>query len=69
MPESAEYLTTSQAARLIGIARSTLVRWADAGRIVYSVGDDGERRFRRADIESIVVRPQQLPDEPPGPVE
>lgn len=54
--------TTEEAARWLGISRSTFVRWADAGRIPFEVGPDGDRRFRREDLEAVAVRINRDPE-------
>jgi excisionase family DNA binding protein len=61
--ESPAFLSTSEAANLIGISRSTLARWADEGRVAFSLGSDGRRRFLREDIEAVVIKVERPTDE------
>ena len=48
-------LTTSEAAQLIGIHSNTVRRWCEE-RILkaYRIGNRGDRRFRREDIDSFL---------------
>jgi excisionase family DNA binding protein len=52
----AEWLTVGRAARYLGVAQSTLRKWADGGRVpaVKTVG--GHRRFRRSDLVEFLER-------------
>jgi excisionase family DNA binding protein len=51
-----EYLTPDEAAALLGIHLKTLERWVAAGRLpVIQVVPGGRRRFRRADVEALLV--------------
>jgi excisionase family DNA binding protein len=50
-----EYLTTGEAAQLLGVSPKTVSRWADQGRIVYLVTIGGHRRFARSVIEQTRV--------------
>ena len=54
--EDADWLTVGRAARYLGVAQSTLRKWADSGRVpaVKTVG--GHRRFRRADLAEFLER-------------
>ncbi len=48
-------LSLSEAARLIGVHQNTLRRWANQGIIKsYRIGNRGDRRFRREDIDSFL---------------
>jgi excisionase family DNA binding protein len=58
-----DVLTVREAAELIGISPATLVRWGDEGRILFSVGPDGQRLFKKDDIEKVAVLPEKTPDE------
>ncbi len=49
------YLTTGEAARLLGVSPKTVSRWADQGRIVHLVTIGGHRRFARSVIEQTRV--------------
>ncbi|MDQ4098351.1 MAG: helix-turn-helix domain-containing protein [Actinomycetota bacterium] len=65
MPSGADpdYLTFAEAAELVGISATTLVRWAREGRIPTEVTADGERVIRRDELLKRVVRI----DSPPPP--
>src|SRR3954464_8460019 len=54
--DDSEWLTLGQAARLLGVAQSTIRKWSDQGRVpaVYTPG--GHRRYRRSDLEAFVDR-------------
>ena len=51
-----EYLTSSQAARLIGIHPNTLRGYADQNLVPHMRLPGGHRRFQRADVEAFVAR-------------
>ncbi len=46
-----EYLTTAEAARLLGVSPQTVSRWADEGGIAYLVTPGGRRRIARSVVE------------------
>lgn len=48
-------LTPSEAARILGVHADTLKRWADDGKVAYWRTPGGWRRFRREDIEALLV--------------
>ena len=49
------WMTISEAARLIHVHHNTLRRWADRGLVpTFRVGNRGDRRFRRTDIEALL---------------
>ena len=50
-----EFLSTEEAARLVGFSPGTIRRWAREGRIPSSV-EGGRRRFRRDDVEAVARR-------------
>ncbi|MGH9277135.1 MAG: helix-turn-helix domain-containing protein [Acidimicrobiales bacterium] len=50
------YLSAIEAARQYRISVRTLTRWANAGRLPY-VMEEGERWFARADLDTLVARP------------
>lgn len=50
------YLSLSAASQLLGVHRTTLRRWADAGAVPVYVTPGGHRRFARSDIEAIAAR-------------
>lgn len=49
-------LTISEAADYLRLHIVTLRRWSDSGRIkTYRVGKRGDRRFKKSDIEALLV--------------
>lgn len=57
-----ELLTIRQTAELFGVARTTIYRWERAGVLV-PVRVGGIVRYRRADIETLLRRPDiETPD-------
>lgn len=62
MGASPDFLITRQAAKFIGVSPSTIARWARDGRIPFRLGPNGERLFRREDLEAVVV----WAEPPPG---
>jgi len=58
-----DWLTLGQAARFLGVAQSTMRKWADQGVVPGIRTHGGHRRFRRGDLEAFLVRsaagPQQ----------
>lgn len=50
------YLSTGQAARLLGVSAKTITRWADVGAVPYDITPGGHRRMRRVDVERLAVR-------------
>ncbi len=51
-----EYLTSSEAARLIGIHPNTLRGYADQNLVPHMRLPGGHRRFQRADVEAFLAR-------------
>ena len=51
---SAEWLTLGQAATYLGVAQSTVRKWADAERLPVFYNPGGHRRFRRNDLDEFV---------------
>ena len=49
-----EWLTLGQAARYLGVAQSTIRRWADDGRVRAFYTPGRHRRFRLADLDELV---------------
>lgn len=56
-----EYVTLTDAARLLGISVLTLNRWARQGRIPSEISEHGSRILLRADLARIAVEG----DDPP----
>src|SRR5688572_24347218 len=49
-------LSVAQAATLLGVHPNTIRSWTDAGRLTaYRINARGDRRFRQADVERILV--------------
>jgi excisionase family DNA binding protein len=49
-------LTLEEASRLLGVSKITLRRWTRAGALgCVRVGERGDRRFRREDLEDYVA--------------
>lgn len=46
-------LTTQQVAELFAVAPSTVVKWADSGRLPCFRTPGGHRRFYRVDVEAV----------------
>jgi excisionase family DNA binding protein len=51
-----DWMTLGQAAKFLGVAQSTLRKWSDHGRIPTFVTPGGHRRYRRADLDTFLVR-------------
>lgn len=52
---ASEFLTAPKVADLLGVSDETVRRWADDGRLPYITLPSGHRRYRRSDIEAILV--------------
>jgi excisionase family DNA binding protein len=65
--DDSEWLTLGQAARVLGVAQSTIRKWSDQGRVPAFYTPGGHRRYRRADLETFVERsgPAGKPKEGP----
>jgi len=52
---TASIMTCGEAARLLRVHMNTVRRWADAGKLPsVRLGDRGDRRFRREDLEALL---------------
>jgi len=51
-----EWLTLGGAAAHLGVAKGTLRRWADEGRVPAFYTPGGHRRFRRPDLDAFLER-------------
>ena len=51
-----EWLTLGGAAGYLGVAKGTLRRWADEGRVPAFYTPGGHRRFRRPDLDAFLER-------------
>ena len=56
MSAGAEWLTLGRAADYLGVAKGTLRRWADQGRVPAFYTPGGHRRFRRPDLDAFLER-------------
>lgn len=61
--ETPEWLTLGEAARYLGVAQSTVRKWADMGRVETFKTPGGHRRFRRDDLDRFMqgASGEQLP--------
>lgn len=50
------FLTSKQAAEILGVRTATLVAWSDAGEIPCWRTPGGHRRYRRSDIDIFIAR-------------
>jgi diguanylate cyclase (GGDEF)-like protein/excisionase family DNA binding protein len=58
-------LTVAQAATLLGVHPNTIRIWTDAGRLTaYRINSRGDRRFRRGDVERLLVEDRAAVGEP-----
>jgi excisionase family DNA binding protein len=49
-------LSVAQAAALLGVHPNTIRAWTDAGRLAaYRINSRGDRRYRRRDVERLLV--------------
>jgi excisionase family DNA binding protein len=54
--KQAVFLRTADVALLLGIHENTVRRWANDGTLKsYRIGKRGDRRFRRDDIERVIL--------------
>jgi excisionase family DNA binding protein len=56
-----DWLTLGQAAVYLGVAQSTVRKWADAGRLTAFYTPGGHRRFRRGDLEAFLGESRGIP--------
>ena len=55
-PKPKLMLTTNEAAQMLGLHANTVRRWSQKGILkVYRVGQRGDRRFRREDIDAFLA--------------
>lgn len=62
-------LTTSQAARELGVSLGTVRRWTDLGYLHAYRTPGGQRRFSAEQIEEFVRSLEGAPEEPPAPAQ
>jgi len=54
--DQTELLTTAQAAEVLNVHPNTVRNWADAALLPsYRIGPRRDRRFRRTDVESLLL--------------
>jgi len=64
MANTSTFLTTSAAARLIGVAESTIRKWDASGRLQAVRASNNARLFRAEDVTRLAaVRHEQAGDE------
>ncbi len=49
-----DWLTLGQAAKVLGVAQSTIRKWSDQGRVPAFYTPGGHRRYRRRDLEQFL---------------
>lgn len=54
---SVDLLAPIEAARLLGVSLSTLLRWIRSGRIPHELSEQGEVRLRRQDVLRMIDPP------------
>lgn len=57
----AEWLTISQACKVLGVDQSTLRRWSDTGRVPVFLTPGGHRRYAEDDLRALVGGPPRPP--------
>jgi len=62
-------LSTSQAARELGVSLGTVRRWADMGYLNVYRTPGGQRRFSREQIDEFIRSLEQGGERPPAPAE
>ena len=55
MPPDDDLLTAGQAARQLQVSIDTVRRWGEAGKIPMLRTPTGNRRFRRSDVEAVLI--------------
>lgn len=60
-----EVLRTGEVARLLGVARSTVLSWAYRGYLDYAVTPGGQLRFYRDQVKALLVDGQDRPGSEP----
>lgn len=56
--DSGEHLSIKETRKLLGVTTPTLRRWAETGKIGFSVGPTGRRLYNKQDVLSIIDRPE-----------
>src|SRR6187402_1991026 len=61
-PKDPDWVTLTEACRLLGVSPSTIRRWGDTGMVRTFVTPGGHRRFSRAGLEALLPeRPTSRP--------
>jgi excisionase family DNA binding protein len=66
--EQPEWLTLGLAAKYLGVAPSSLRKWADSGRVSTFRTPGAHRRFRKRDLDEFLVRSSSSGQPPGGPL-
>src|SRR5205085_6485048 len=53
--QDADWCTTGEAARILGVTSRTVANWAGAGWLAHHTTAGGHRRFRREDVERFLA--------------
>ena len=59
------WLRLGEAAAELGVSLNTLRRWSDSGKLTCYRSPGGHRRYRRADVETLLRADAATPDTPP----
>src|SRR5919202_90752 len=63
-----DWLTLGQAAKFLGVAQSTILKWSDQGRVPAFYTPGGHRRYRRQDLDQFLDRSGPGGGEQSGPL-
>jgi excisionase family DNA binding protein len=68
VPTPTEFLTTTEAAVILGVDPQTVRRWADDRKIRHIRMPSGQLRFTRTDVEAVLapVEPAAVSSSPGG---
>lgn len=61
-----EYLTTGEAADVLGVSDETLRRWADDRKVRHVRLPSGHRRFIRSDLDAVLAPVEAAAPSPAG---
>lgn len=61
MPDPDELLSASEVAPLLHVTEETVRHWAKTGKLRHVLLPSGQRRYRRADVEAILVPVEPTP--------
>jgi excisionase family DNA binding protein len=57
--EQSTLLRTADVARLLGVSRSTVCRWARVGKLSFVSTPGGHRRYRVEEVNALLGKPDQ----------